>query len=131
MNNGNDTKTRREHDAFIARLLTDKRKQEALAWLKGRAANEERLIGVCQTGRESIAFVKHLYELGAVKVTAVHFRVLRKPRKGKYTGKLVVTLPEDSSKRKALLEWCKAQGENLGYTPEADHGESHLFLLLT
>jgi hypothetical protein len=131
MNNGHDPNGRREHDAFIARLLGARQKQEALAWLKGNAPNEERLIGECQTNRESIALVKGLYKLGAVEVTAVHFRALRKPKRGKRTGKLVVTLPEDSTKRKALLEWCKAQGENLGYTPEADHGESHLFLLLT
>jgi hypothetical protein len=70
------------------------------------------------------------YALGAKEVIAVQIRTARKPTKCKRTGKLVVTLPENPRERQALLEWCEAQGESLGYTPESDHGESHLFLLL-
>jgi hypothetical protein len=130
MNNGYNSNARGEHDAFIWRMLGDRRKKEALAWLKGRTPGDERLIGGCHTNRESILFVKKLYGIGAKEVIAVQIRSARKPRKCKRTGKLVVAFPESPDKRKDLLDWCKAQGESLGYSPEFDHGESHLFLLL-
>jgi hypothetical protein len=130
MNNGHDSSTRGEHDAFIARMLSDKRKKEALAWLNGHTPDDERLIGGCQTNRKSVALVKSLYRIGAKEVLAVQIRSANKPKKCKRTGKLIVAFPESPDKREALLEWCKDQGESLGYSPEFDHGESHLFLLL-
>jgi hypothetical protein len=78
-NTGDASNSKNEHDALVARMLGDRRKEEALEWLKGRTSDNERLIGGCETHRESIAFVKKLYTMGAVEVTAVHIRTARKP----------------------------------------------------
>lgn len=130
LNKGDRTNSRDQHNALVARMLRDRRKKEALEWLKGSTPDDVRLIGNCETPQASIALVKSLYALRAMEVIAVHIRTARKPTKCKRTGKLVVTLPENPEERLALLGWCEAQGESLGYTPESDHGESHLFLLL-
>jgi hypothetical protein len=43
---------------------------------------------------------------------------------------LVVRLPQNPKQRSAIFGWCKRQGDSLGFTPDPDQGESHLFLML-
>ncbi|HEY3913209.1 MAG TPA: hypothetical protein VGN61_01880 [Verrucomicrobiae bacterium] len=128
MNDWNDSGTLSEHEALIARYLRDSRKREALTWLKG-GTGVKRLIGESKTKRESLALVKGLYAMGAEKVIAVYIRST-KQAKGQRTGRLVVKLPAGAAQRRAIFDWCNAQGDSLGYTPKPDHGETYMFLLL-
>ncbi len=74
-------------------------------------------------------FCSKIYDLGALEVFAVHIHRKRKAT-GPRTGKLVATLPPDPMQRKAIFDWCEKQGDSLGFTPDPDQGESHLFVLL-
>jgi hypothetical protein len=123
------TATRLKHEQLIHRLLSDPAKVEAQDWLKSEKTGKSRTVGSCETNRDSLEFVQEIYDLGASEILAVNIHA--KPNStGERTGKLVVTLPQDPKQRSAIFDWCKRQGESLGFTPDADHGESHLFLLL-
>jgi len=119
----------RKHDALIARLLNDPEKQEALGWVKNHGPDDERTVGGCKTNPASIQFVQEIYNLGALQIFAINIRPNRNG-KGQYTGKLVVQLPSEAEPREALFNWCKRQGDSLGFSPDPDRGESHLYLLL-
>ena len=118
-----------EHEQLIDRLLNDPAKQEALQWLKACGVAEKRAIGCFESAEESIQFVQQIYDFGAVLIVAVQIRPAAKGT-GQRTGKLVVELPKDSRARRAIFDWCKAQGHRLGFSPNPDKGETHLFLLL-
>jgi hypothetical protein len=123
------TDTRNEHEQLILRLLADPTKREAMEWLKDDRGGGNRTIGACATNLDSMKFVREIYDLGAqeVFVVSVHSR----PKgAGERTGKLVVALPQNPKHRRAIFDWCKGQGDALGFTPDPDHGESQLFLLL-
>jgi hypothetical protein len=118
-----------EHEQLISRFLSDRKKSEALKWLESSSAKDERTIGALKTNRDSIRFVKKIYQAGALKIIAVQ---IRKRRGGNnyHTGKLIAELPQDAKLRKAIFAWCKRQGDSLGFSPDPDRGENHLFLLL-
>ena len=123
------TATRHKHEKLIHRLLSDPTKVEAQDWLKSEGAGKSRTVGACETNQDSLEFVQEIYDLGALEIVAVS--VHAKPNStGERTGKLVVTLPHEAKQRRAIFDWCKRQGDSLGFTPDTDHGESHLFLLL-
>jgi hypothetical protein len=115
-----------EHERLIQRLLTDPNQQDALTWLK---ADTLRTIGASKTNQASIEYVEQIRRLGALKIVAVRIHS-KTNAKGERSGKLVVRLPIEQSSRDAIFEWCKRQGESLGFSPDTDKGESHLFLLL-
>lgn len=118
-----------EHESLIHRHLSGRKNSEALKWLKATGKKEERTVGENKTAHDSIRFVKEIYDLGAEEIVAVGIRKER--GKNRYhTGKLVVKLPSDTEKRKAIFNWCGQQGDSLGFSPGSDNGESHLFLLL-
>jgi len=118
-----------DHDRLIARLLSDPRKAEAMKWLRNANASEERTIGRRRTTGTSARLVKKLYDLGACQVLAAQIHIAPKGA-GQHTGKLVVELPKDLKPRRAIFEWCKKQGDSLGYSPDVDQGQNYLFLLL-
>jgi serine/threonine-protein kinase RIO1 len=118
-----------EHERLISRLLSDRKKAEVLKWLKGGSSEDKRIVGGCKTNRESIRFVKEIYDAGAIKIFAVQIHKKRGSDSHR-TGKLVAELPQDAKARKAIFAWCKKQGDSLGFSPEPDRDESHLFLLL-
>ena len=120
---------RNEHEQLIHRLLADPTKREALQWLKDDERGGNRTIGACATTQDSMKFVREIYDLGAEEVVAVNVHA-RPKGVGERTGKLVVALPQSPKRRRAIFDWCKGQGDSLGFTPDPDHGESHLFLLL-
>jgi hypothetical protein len=128
-NEDSSVTARREHEELIQRLLSDATKREALAWLKGGTTAEKRTVGACKTTRESLQLIQTIFDLGAVDIFAVQIHPI--PRGGgEHTGKLVVKLPQDAKLRTAIFDWCKQQGDSLGFSPDPDGGESHLFLLL-
>jgi len=118
-----------EHEQLIRRLLSDPKKAEALKWLKGSSTIDERTIGAFKTNRASIEFVTEIYRAGALEIIAVHIKKILR-RNSYRTGKLVVKLPQDAKSRNAIFNWCRQQGDSLGFSPDPDCGESHLFLLL-
>jgi|SRR5579859_482680 len=120
---------RNEHEQLIHRLLADPTKREALEWLKDDKDGGNRTIGACATTQDSMKLVSEIYDLGAEEVVAVNVHP-RSEGAGERTGKLVVALPKNPEYRRAIFDWCKGQGDSLGFTPDPDHGESHLFLLL-
>ena len=118
-----------EHDMLIERLLRDSKKVEATKWLRHAPSDRQLTIGECRTTTDSVKLVKKLYSLGAAEVVAVHIK--KSPRRGiEHTGKLVVKFPEDVHKRKGIFDWCNQQRGSLGFSPNPDRGETHLFLLL-
>jgi hypothetical protein len=118
-----------EHEQLISRLLSDRNRLEVLKWLEGSSAKDKRTIGGFKTNHDSIRFVKEIYRAGALEVIAVHIKKILH-RNSHRTGKLVVKLPQDAKSRKAIFKWCRQQGDSLGFSPDPDHGESYLFLLL-
>ncbi|MCI0539175.1 MAG: hypothetical protein L0Z50_28540 [Verrucomicrobiales bacterium] len=120
--------TTKEHDQLIERLLRDPRKSEAIKWLEG-ARDGQRTLGRHRTAGTSAKLVRNLYGLGASEVLAVQIQPGRNGD-GQHTGKLVVKLPQEAERRKAIFGWCQEQGDSLGFSPDLDRGESHLFLLL-
>ena len=118
-----------EYEQLIRRLLGDPTKREALEWLKDDNGGGNRTIGGCATTQDSMKFVQEIYGLGAEEVLAVNVHPRLKGA-GERTGKMVVALPKNPKHRRAIFDWCKRQGDALGFTPDPDHGESHLFLLL-
>jgi len=102
---------------------------EAMGWLKSERPGESRTVGACETNVDSLEFVQKLYDLGASEIMAVNIHP-HPNGAGARTGKLVVPLPQNQEQRIAIFEWCQLQGDSLGFTPESDQGESHLFLLL-
>jgi hypothetical protein len=120
---------RNEHEQLIVRLLADPTKREAMEWLNDDRGGGKRTVGSCATNQDSMKFVREIYDLGATEVFVVNVHSRPKDA-GERTGKLVVALPQNPKHRRAIFDWCKGQGDSLGFTPDPDRGESHLFLLL-
>jgi hypothetical protein len=115
-----------EHDQFIAKLLQDPHKEDALKWLQ---ADDKCTIGNLKTNQDSVEFVKSLCDLGVTDVLAVRIHS-RGSAGGERSGKIVAKLPSEHEARARIFDWCKRQGDSLGFSPDPDKGESHLFLLL-
>lgn len=111
----------------IEELLNSGQSKEALAWLQG-GKPESRTLGELPTTAASIAMVEKLYALGAARVTAANIATYDTGEEN--TGKLIVSLPKESSARARVFEWCAEQAEQLGFEPERDVGQEHVFVML-
>jgi hypothetical protein len=116
------------HERFIAKLLKDRNKAEALAWLSGGAAGSFRNLGELETNEESVALVREVYALGAVQVLAMEIDSYDGADGN--SGKLVIELPEDEAARGRVFAWCARQGEKLGFEGDEDFGQRYLFVML-
>ena len=125
--NGSPTKNS-DHTHFVAKLLRSRRKSEALRWLLGSQPSQRRALGGFRGAKPSVNLVRGLYTTGAVKVFAVEIK--SEPTGTQRTEKLVMELPSDAKLRASIFRWCKRQGAKVGYSPENDGGEQHLYLLL-
>jgi hypothetical protein len=117
-----------DHTHFLAKLLRSRRKAEALRWLLGSQPARRRALGRFKGAKPSANLVRELYAAGAVKVFAVEIK--SEPTGTQRTEKLVMELPSDAKLRESIFRWCKRQGAKVGYSPEKDGGEKHLYLLL-
>jgi len=117
-----------DHVHFVQKLLQSRRKAEALRWLLGSQPPRRRVLGGFTGAKSSAKLVEELYAAGAVKVIAVEIK--SKPTGSHWTEKLVLELPSDAKLRESIFRWCKRQGAKVGYSPEHDGGEKHLYLLL-
>ena len=105
----------------IRQLLRSKDKFEALAWLRD---SKYRNVGEMENG-ESIALVEELYALGATEVLAVE---IGRTSPYESTDILLATLPDDARIRQALFAWDAARVREMGYDPEVDVGQQHMFI---
>ena len=118
-----------EHEQLVERLLDDPFKKEAVEWLKGGRIDDKRTVGRFETNQDALKLVQDIYDLGALQIFAVQIQPIPKAR-GQRTGKLIVKLPTRPGARQRIFDWCRQQGESLGFSPDPDRGETHLFLLL-
>ena len=125
--NGSPTKNS-DHTHLVAKLLRSRHKSEALRWLLGSQPSKRRALGGFRGAKPSVNLVRGLYTAGAVKVFAVEIK--SGPTGSQRTEKLVLELPTDAKLRASIFRWCKRQGAKVGYSPENDGGEKHLYLLL-
>jgi hypothetical protein len=111
---------------FIKQFLASN-KAEALEWLRGGSEKSFRNLGEMQTTQESIAFVEHLYDLGAEQVLAVE---IDEYDGGQNTGYLLVQLPYDDNARIRLFAFERQHAEQFGFEGETDEGQEYLYLKL-
>jgi hypothetical protein len=104
---------------------------EASAWLESNT-NPSALAGNrFGSTAEALAFVKLLYEHGAVGVfvTDVDDEDWRiELEGGPYTDTLIVCLPSEPEKRKAIFEMVNEEAAREGFSPEKDIGQEELLL---
>jgi hypothetical protein len=124
--------TRRHiHEVFVASLLDKPNRQEARAWLSnkdGRKGN--RLMGRFRSPRAALEFVEKFYETGAVEVIVPGIYCDKKGNE--FADALLILLPKAKAARMKIRKVCAAlRARSLGsFQPEADIGESHLYVLM-
>ncbi len=114
-------------DDFVQQFLNAPTTKEALGWLRAGTDEDFRSIGELETNEESISLVELIYNAGASEVLAVEIDEFPE---GQNTGKLVVKLPDDSAKRKCILDWAGTISQQQGFDPEPDSGQQYVFLML-
>ncbi len=111
----------------IEELLNSPQSKEALAWLEG-GNPESRSLGELPSTTASIQLVREIYALGATRVTATNIKTYDTGEEN--TGKLIVSLPREASARARVFAWCAEQAEQLGFEPDRDVGQEHVFVML-
>ncbi len=106
-------------DAMAEELLRDGKSAEAKAWF-GDVNKRRRLDD--WGAQKALPLVNELYAQGAVKVTAVDIDP-DEDAGGEVASHLVVTLPADPEKRKALLALITRRFPEDG--PRKDHGQKY------
>lgn len=117
--------------AFISAILAKQNRFEACAWLDGKRTDRAaRSLGRFKRESDAVKFVTALYDAGAVEVIAPD--VYSNKAGDQFADSLLVRLPRAIPKRKAIREVCaQLQKRRLGaIQPDADMGETHLFLSL-
>ena len=113
-----------------ARMIRASDAAEALAWL--REAPTQRSItggdGEGWRGREAIAVVEKLYDLGAVCVTAVEISGRVERARDQDTSALIVELPSEEQKRASLFTWHADFVRELGWDPTPDGGQKYMLV---
>jgi hypothetical protein len=110
----------------ISQMLASN-KAEALQWLRESSETSFRNLGEMETTEESIEYVQHLYDLGAVTVIACK---IAEYEEGQNSGHLLVQLPPDEAKRAKLFAAEHEQAEAMGFGGVEDTGQEYLFLML-
>jgi MORN repeat protein len=127
---------RRIHRLFVGSVLHKRDRSEARRWLQTQNGDQTgRSLGRFKPARDAARsetgrFVNELYSAGA---TAVIVPDIYRDKAGKqYADSLVVRLPRNAAKRKAIRKVCAQLGKrNLGAVePGKDIGENHLYLSL-
>jgi hypothetical protein len=105
---------------------------EALSWLKEAKAPNERTItggdGEGWRGKEALAVVQKLYDLGAVCVTAVEIYGRIEQARNQDTSTLIVELPSVATKRTNLFVWEANFATESGWDPAVDDGQDYLLI---
>ncbi len=115
-----------QHRKFVERMLATN-KAEALSWLQGSPAGSFRNLGEMETNEESVAYVKRLYDAGAVEVIAVKIDEYDQDQN---TGHLIVRLPEARYAREQVFALEREQAEAYGFDGSPDQGQTYIYLKL-
>jgi hypothetical protein len=118
-------------DVEAVRSMLYTENEEALAWLQAGGPDKLRTI----TGGEgsdsklyekkhAVAFVEGLYELGAVRVTAVNIDRLCQEHED--TDRLLVELPTDTEARAKIYAFQNEFAAGRGWDPSPDDGGLYL-----
>jgi hypothetical protein len=109
---------------LIAKFLTDPESEEAQSWLEN--ANEEDGRNIFEFDPDaSLAMVREVYALGAVKVLAVD--IDREPDM-QNTNCLILELSTDPPSRASVIGWANDRATECGFEPGRDSGQSHIFV---
>lgn len=120
------------HRVFVAALLAKPNRTAAETWLDDtRADKTARSLGRFKRETDAAKFITALYNAGASEVIVPD--VYRNKAGEQFADGLLVRLPKAPTKRKAIRQVCtQLQKRRLGAVqPDADIGESHLFLSMT
>lgn len=114
-----------EHDAFCNELIAKGKSEEALTWSREASDDIRRTIYEFDNAR-SAQIIEEIYELGALKVMAVD--IDSEPDIGETTDTLIVTLPDEPSKRASLLRYENRLARWTGMGGTADRGQKYMLL---
>jgi hypothetical protein len=116
---------------FVRSLLEKPNCSEARKWLTKKTSDKTAcLLGRFKRENDAAKFIEELYQAGAVEVIAPD--IYRNKARDRFSDCLLVQLPTSAAKRKAIREVCvQLRTRKLGAVqPDADIGESHLYLSL-
>jgi hypothetical protein len=121
----------KDHELFINSVLTETLVVEARQWLREKPKRTEaRKLGKFRSAKSASGFVDSLYSAGAteVKIAGIH----QGPKPGVFADWILVGLPKSKVLRKGVRSVCRELSlrTGVGFEPEKDIGESHLFGLL-
>lgn len=106
--------------------------EEALAWLReGKSAGQRTITGSDGQGwwgAEAIAVVQKLYDMGAVRVTAVEIAGRIEGARDQYTSSLIVELPGNNEKRAQLFAWQSEFAKEAGVDSIPDEGQDYVLV---
>ena len=119
------------HRVFVDSLLEKRNQREAQKWLAKKTGDQTaRSLGRFKRESDAAKFVEALYQAGAVEVIVPD--IYRNKARDQFSDCLLVQLPKSAARRKIIREVC-AQLRTLrlgAVQPDADIGESHLYLSL-
>jgi hypothetical protein len=121
-----NTRALENNEAFCQKLLSQAGTEEAVSWLS-QSSKGTITLGELPTNRESLQLARKIYTLGADRVLAVE---ISRYEDGENSGKLVIALPTDPAKRMRLFRWSNSNARKLGFDPDVDIGQKHLFIML-
>lgn len=111
-------------DEWFEQLMKDGESAEALSWAKEADGTDE-LRTIYELGNEeSREIIERLYELGAVRVTAIDIDT--EPGFYASTDALVVELPDEAAKRKKLFRHESWHAGGFGFFGTPDTGQKYL-----
>ena len=119
------------HRVFVDSLLEKPNQREARKWLAKKTGDQTaRSLGRFKREKDAAKFVEALYRAGAVEVIASD--IYRSKARGQFADGLLVQLPKNAAKRKAVRQVCgQLRTRRLGAVqPDGGIGERHLYLSL-
>lgn len=117
------------HRVFVAGLLEKPNRREARSWLRKATGDKTaRSLGRFKCETDTVRFVEQLYRAGAREVIVPD--IYDNKAGDQFADALLVRLPKDASKRKAIRKVCpQLRKKRLGVVqPEEDFGEAYLYL---
>lgn len=121
----------KEHELFISSVLTESLVVGARQWLREKPKRTEaHKLGKFRSAKSASGFVDSLYAAGAteVQIAGIH----QGPKPGVFADWMLVGLPKSKMLRNGVRAVCRELSLRtaVGFEPEKDIGESHLFGLL-
>lgn len=116
-NKGDQTANMKGDDAAANDLLQNHQPMEAAEFIK---SHDSRMLGTQWTKGKALGKIKEWYDLGAVKVWVAS--------DGLIAREVVIELPKEGEKRKALFDWITIWRDPTGEHPVKDEGQSYLMI---